>query len=421
MTTYEIALEKVLETVHCLGFEEKLLGKCAGQICAEDVYSGLNLPARDTSMPDGYAVRSADTRNASRDNPTILRVSATLRAGYLPKNSVEPGTAVRIMTGSVMPDGADCVIRFEDTDEPQNKNGPNCNRVFDVRIFREEKPGANIRPAGSHIRQGMLILPKGTLLGPAQISALASVGKAKVTVIRRPTIAVIATGDELTKLGTSLSPGKSYDCNTPAIKSFIVHCGGLPRLLGIARDSQPLLLARIQKAMALRPDAIITSGGVSKGDFDLVRLVMEEIGQVLFSRIDMGPGASISFGRIDRPSHNGRQQSIPLFALSGPPSGCMINLETLVRPALLKMRGFALTGHHAVEAVAADAAPHRISKTFVRWTSLENINGQYRVTLNPGDQFSLARMATANSIAIIPEATTVNPGDRVQVLPLDWA
>jgi molybdopterin molybdotransferase len=414
---YEKALTQVLQDVHTLEAEETSLLKCVGLVVAEDIFSEHDLPMLDTSGPDGYAVRSEDIGGASPDSPVVLRIVGNVRAGSMPRSTVKPGTAVRIMTGSV-----DCVIPFESTDEPGDKSGPNLSSPTHVRVFSPGRPGANIRPAGSTVRSGQLVVPRGISIGPAQLSVLAMIGRSSIKVFRRPTIAIISTGDELVGIRSRLRPGKSYDSNTAALAALVTHYGAVPRILGIARDNGWSLATKIHRGLAA--DAIITSGGVSKGDYDLVRLVLEdlgEMGRVVFSRIDMGPGASFAFGLVDRSSRGGARQSVPVFALSGPPMGCLNNFETLVRPALRKMMGFAALGHPAVEAVAGDSVHGKKPMAFVKWTRLESARGQQRVVMNLSDSLgSLGAMATANSLTIIPECAEVEKGDRIQVLPLDW-
>jgi molybdopterin molybdotransferase len=417
MLNIDQALETILRHVNVLDVEEKLLFQCVGQVAAEDVCSKFSLPLTAGAAPDGYALRSDDITAASRNNPVTLRVIGTVRAGSLPKRLVKPGTAMRIMTGSVLPEGADCVVRFEDTDEPGDKNGPNPNNPSEVKVFLAEKPGANIRPAGSTVKKGALVLPGGKAIGPAQISALVAIGKARIKVIRRPRIAVIATGDELISMGRSLSAGKSYNCNGAAIAALITHYGGVPRVLGIARDNESSVLEKIQKSISA--DAIITTGGVSMGDYDLVRLVISKIGQVIFSGIKMGPGRSFVFGTVNRGTFDGC--SVPVFALSGPPVGCLNNFETLVRPALLKMLGFTVLDHPVVKAITGDSVSGKKPVSFVKWTSLDKVDGEYRVVMNtPDGTGMLAEMATANSLTIIPEGTEIRKGDSIKVLPLDW-
>jgi molybdopterin molybdotransferase len=399
--------------------EEKLLLKCIGQVTSEDIHSGIDLPAADISGPDGYALRSADLKGVDRDNPAILRVIGTVRAGHVSKKSVKPGCALRIMTGSVIPQGADCVVRFEDTDEPGDKNGPNRANPREVRVYAAAAAGANIRPAGGTVRKGALVVPKGTVIGPAQISALASIGESRIRVVQRPVIAVIATGDELVNPGGPLPPGKVYNCNSAAIAALVANYGGEPVVLGVARDNESALSAKIQKG--LTADAIITSGGVSKGDYDLVRLVVGGMGRVIFSRVKMAPGAAVAFGLIETSRVDGGNRSVPVFALSGPPTGCLVNLETLVRPALLKMRGLVSTEHPAVDAVSLNEISRKMPMSVAKWTHLTREKGEYRVTLNRAEKDGmLSSLATADSLTIIPEGSTIKEGDRIVVLPLDW-
>ncbi|OPY68482.1 MAG: Molybdopterin molybdenumtransferase [Syntrophorhabdaceae bacterium PtaU1.Bin034] len=423
MLSYEDALKKVLENVRVMEeTEEKRLLDCLGQVTVQDIHSDLSLPALSTSIPDGYAVRSADIKEAGRDNPVTLRIAGTVRAGIAPRGPVPPGAAVRIMTGSILPDGADCVVRFEDTDEPQDKNGPNPHNPSAVKIYAQVAPGANVREPGSNTSKGVLILPRGTVIGPAQVSALAFLGRDRIRVVRRPVMAVIATGDELINPGKRLSKGKCYNCNMAAIASLVTHYGGIPRIIGIARDNEASLLRKIGRGMTA--DAIITSGGVSKGDYDLVRLLLAKLGKIVFSRINMGPGAAVAFGLADRSSTSSsirRETPVPVFALAGPPAGCMINFETLVRPALLKMRGLSAIAHSSVEATAVDSVLQKMSMPFVRWTNLRKVDGEYRVMLNMVEKMGpLASMVAANSLTIIPEGHAIKAGDRIQVLPLDW-
>lgn len=418
MTSYREALKIVLEHVNTLEMEEKPLPECIGQVLAEDIYSDYSLPLTDTSGPDGYAVRSADIKGAGKNTPAILEIIEIVRAGVMPKNKVTAGTAIRIMTGSIVPEGADCVVRFEDTDEPANKSGPNINNPTKVKIFVDQKPGINLNQAGKNIKKGALLLTKGSTIGPTQYSVLTTIGKNRIKVHRRPVIAVISTGDELIEPGQPLTSGKAYDCNAGTVRALICHYGGITKICGIARDTKESLLTTIRKG--LKADAIITSGGVSKGDYDLVRLILEKAGKVFLARINMGPGASFAFGEYHMQS-NGKTRTVPVFGLSGPPAGCMINFETMVRPALLKMRGCTNTDHPLIEAIAEDAMSEKKQMEFVCWTDLKLVNGQYRVRFNmtseKGPLFSLAK---ANSLTGIPVGREVKAGDKVRVMPLDW-
>jgi molybdopterin molybdotransferase len=419
LISYNDALQTVLENVEVLEIEDKASFNCAGQVLAEDIYSDLNLPLKDSSGPDGYAVRATDIRYASKSNPLTLTIIETVRAGGTAANPLKPGTAIRIMTGCILPEGADCVVRFEDTDEPENKNGPNPNNPAEVKIYVAEKPGANVRKVGSNVTKGTLLMPKGTFIGPNHISVLMSIGRTTVKVIRRPELAVISTGDELINPGGPLIPGKVYNCNSAVVSAMINHYGGIPRILGVAHDYKTSIIAKMRKG--IRSDAIITSGGVSKGDYDLIRVVIEQFGEVKFSRINMGPGASFAFGMISPMSTKSSRKSIPVFALSGPPPGCVINFETLVRPAILKMMGVTALGHPSVEAWSDDSVPDKKPMAFVKWTTLYWENGEYHVRLNDFDKKgNFDSMARANSLTIIPEGAAIRKGDKIKVLVLDW-
>jgi molybdopterin molybdotransferase len=367
-------------------------------VAAEDIRCGVNVPRLAGSGPDGYALRAADIALASRENPVTLQIIETVRAGVLSTKKVSQGTAARVMTGSVLPKGADCVVRFEDTDEPPDKSGPNRKSPSAVKIFVAAAAGANVVEPGSLIPKGAILIPAGTVIGPAQLSALISIGKTEIKVHRRPVIAVLATGDELVASGKVLKHGKAYNSNTSALAALIRHHGGIPKILGIARDNRASLEGKILRG--LTADAILSSGGVSKGDFDLVRL-------------------AVTFGVVNR--NDGKGKRIPMFALSGPPAGCLINFEILVRPALRTMLGYTALRHPEVEADAVDSASVKAGFSFVKWTKLEETETGYRVRFNaatsPG---SLPAMASANSLTILPKGVTVNPGDKISVLPLDY-
>jgi molybdopterin molybdotransferase len=420
MDNYQDALEKVLEYIHILDIEDKPLFDAIGQVLAEDVYSDFDLPLKDQAMPDGYAVISSDIAGASEENPISLNIIETVRAGYLPKNRVKSGTAIRIMTGAVMPEGADCVVRFEFTDEPGNKSGPNINNPTEVKVYKAVAAGVGISGKGINVKKDTLVLSKGITIGAAQISVLATIGKTKIKVFRRPVIAVISSGDELIEPGQPLSPGKSYNCNEMAIASLVSHYGGIPKVLGIANDNEKSVSDEIKRGMSA--DAIITSGGVSRGDFDLVRSVLNRLGEVVFTRVEVGPGASVSFGYVNKENEKTGTMKIPVFALAGPTVGCLINFEMLVRPSILKMMGKSNIAHPVVQAIAKDAVPAKIPMTFTRWSKLEKVNGGYSVELNRIEKAGmLSTIGMANALTIIPRGTEVKEGDSIPVFPLDWA
>lgn len=412
MTAYEDALKMILENVLAMAEEKKPLLESIGQVLSEDIYSPMDLPRAPIAGPDGYALRAEDIKDASKETPAVLRIVGSARAGHPSEQVVEPGSAIRIMTGSVVPEGANCVVRFEDTDEPADKNGPNRNNPEEVKVYVSGSNGGNIRPVGSNIKQGTLMVPKGTTIGPSQVLAMASIGKTEVNVIRRPVIAIVATGDELVEPGQELSFGKVYNCNSATISAFVSACGGIPKVVGIARDRKEEIISKIRTGMTA--DAIITSGGVSKGDYDLLRIVLAEMGKVVFSRIKMGPGASVAFGLI----HDESGKQVPVFSLSGPPIGCLVNLETLMRSALLKMRGVPRTAHPVTAAIAVDDAPG-LRIPFAKYAGLAETDGKYQATISLSEKVGpLAAVAQADALAIIPEKSGFKAGDTIEVLPL---
>jgi len=409
----------ILEHVRIPEAVEKPLVSCLGQTTPENVYADFDLPRTDIAGRDGYAVRSEDLLPAAPDRPVILRVDAVARAGRPSHRVVQPGRAIRIMTGSVIPRGADCVVRFEDTDEPAGKNGSGGNDPPQTKIFTAALPGDNIWPAGSHIRKGNLLLAKGCGIGPVQISALASMGKTRAAVIRRPKVAIIATGDELVRPGARLRQGHTYSGSGAMIAALVNYYGGLPVMMGIARDKESDLIAKMKKGM--KADAIITIGGVSRGDYDLVRPAVAKIGKIVLDGVRMFPGTTAVFSMARRAAANRNERVIPVFLLAGPPRGCLINFETLVRPALLRMLGVADVALRVIEATALAAFRNARPMDVATFAQLQVEDGRYRVNPDIMDENGIqASLAAANAIAIIPGDSAIRAGDGIDVLPLDW-
>jgi len=416
MIQYQEALNTILDNVQKMESEEKLLLEAQGQVLAEDIVAPCDLPRLATGIPDGYAVRSEDIQGASKEHPVTLRIIGAVRAGQVPRKAVKPRTAIRTMTGSVTPEGSDCIVRFESTDEPGDKNGPNLLYPTHVKVFAPVAAGSGITQPGTLIKKGALVVPKGTVIGPPQVSVITQLGRVKVEVVRRPIIAILSSGDELVKPGTPLSPGKIYDCNSGALATFVRYYGGIPKILGIARDNEASLVDKITRGM--EADAIISSGGVSKGDYDLTRLIIARLGTLFFSRVNMAPGAAVAFGLLSKKSSG---KLTPLFALSGPPMGSMVNFETLVRPALLKMLGREDVTHPSIEARATETIPEKNSMAFVKWTKVNKTEKGHQVAFAPGAKGILSTLAGANSLTIIPPQTAVDTENSIEVLPLNWS
>ncbi|MCL4465401.1 MAG: molybdopterin molybdotransferase MoeA [Chloroflexi bacterium] len=263
LISVEEALERVLGQVAPLPAEEKPLLESLGQVLAEDVFAERDVPPLDNSAMDGYAVRALDTAGASETNPVYLQVTAEVAAGYTTATKVTEGTAVRIMTGAPLPAGADAVVQFEDTGQARRAKGQSQPRLEQtVTIVRAASLGLNVRQAGEDIRAGQVVVHRGTVLRPAELGVIASLGRETVSVHRRSVVAVLSTGDELVPLGQSLSPGQIYNSNGTSIAAAVARTGGVPRVLGIGRDNAEDIVPKLRQAAEC--DLLITTGGVSR-------------------------------------------------------------------------------------------------------------------------------------------------------------
>jgi molybdopterin molybdotransferase len=415
----EQALDKVLDSITILGEEERPILECLGQVLAEDIYSKIDVPPKDNSALDGYAVRAVDIKGTSNRNPHVLKVIDMIVAGGNPHKILEPGTAIRIMTGAPTPKGADCVIGFENTDETSRFVSPE-GIPTEIGIRIEEESGANIRKAGESIRKGDLVLAKGIIIRPSEIGVLASMGRAKITVIRRPTVAILATGDELTNLGEPLTEGKIYNSNTYSVAAQVMREGGIPKLLGIALDNEASVVSKISQA--LDADLLITIGGVSMGDYDVVKDVLAKQGQIVFWKVRTKPGKPLAFGTIKRMGKGTDLNDMPHLGLAGNAVSCMVNYELFVRPAILKMMGKTNLNKPSVEAVIEDDISNNDGRRIFARVKVEKRNGQYFAKLTgPQGSGILTSMALANGLAIVPEnKAKILSGEKLHVMMLDW-
>ena len=406
MISVEEALEKVLSYVNVLREEERPILDCPGQVLAEDIYSPLNVPPLDNTAMDGYAVRSRDTQDASRQSPRFLRVIDTVTAGSISRHEVKPGTAIRIMTGAPIPKGADSVVRFEDTDEPQRKG-----TFAEIGILCEVEVGSDIRRAGEDIAQGSIVLRQGTTIRPSEIGVLASLGRDTVKVIRRPVVAILATGDELVDINQPLPPGKIYNSNTYSVAALVVRYGGVPKIIGVALDSEDSLVAKLH--MALDSDMLITTGGVSMGDYDVVKDILASEGEIVFWQVRMKPGKPLAFGRI---------KGIPHLGLPGNPVSSMVTFELFARPAILKMMGKKNLAKPTIEAIIENPVVNSDERRIFARAVVEKRGGQYFARLTgPQGSGILTSMTLANGLVLVPEdKASVAAGDMVQVMMLDW-
>ena len=414
MLSVEQAYDRVMASFQSLGPEEKLLLDCMGQVLAEDIKSPLALPPLANSGMDGYALRHSDIAGASHENPSNLEVIGIVAAGHMPDKTVGPGTAIRIMTGAPVPDGADTVVPFEETDEVNRKRlGKPLNQVA---IFADLPTGCNVRPAGEDISAGTLVLEKGIVVRAAEVGVIASLGMDRVQVIRRPVVAVLATGDELETAGMPLSAGKIYDSNSFSVAASIVAAGGIPKILGIARDNLADLTAKL--AATSEADFVVTSAGVSKGDYDIVKDVLNQRGEMNFWSVRMRPAKPLAFGHLNGPAG----KRIPLMGLPGNPVSAMVAFEMFARPAIRTMLGKAKMPRPMVAGVLTAPIRNEDGRRVYARVEVEFKDGRYQATpTGPQGSNILTSMSKANGLAICPEDLTgKNAGEQVQIIMLDW-
>ncbi len=317
-TEFKEARRSVLNCARPLEAEEVGLREALWRTLAEDVTAADDVPAADNSAMDGFALRAEETAGASQDTPVALRIAGEIAAGPPPGVAAGPGEAARIMTGGVMPEGADAVVMVEKVEE----------REGEVLVCSPVKTGLNVRRKGEDINRGDTVYKRGEYIGPAELGVLASIGRSRVRVYRRPTVAILTTGSELIEVDEELLPGRVRSSNTYTLIGQVREAGGKPMLLGNAADSPEELQQGITKGYGA--DVLVTSGGVSAGKFDLLPKAAEKMGEVIFRGVGMKPGAPVAFGRIG---------GMLWFGLPGNPVASVVCFEEFVRPALLKMGG----------------------------------------------------------------------------------
>jgi molybdopterin molybdotransferase len=419
MLSVEEALDRILSNINVLEPEDSAILDSLGQALAEDVFSAIDIPPLDNSAMDGYAVRAEDTGGASPQSPRTLRVIDTVSAGSISRDELKPGTAIRIMTGAAVPNGADAVVRFEDTDEAERQQSGGKHPA-EIAVRCQVAPGADIRRAGEDIKKGSLVLSAGTIIRASEIGVLASLGRSVVRVVRRPVVAILATGDELVPISEPLSPGRIYNSNSYSLAALIRRYGGIPRLLGIASDREEALVRKLHRG--LKADLLVTSGGVSRGDYDMVKDVLAREGEINFWTVRIRPGKPLAFGTI-RGKGNSTTKDIPLLGLPGNPVSVMVTFELFVRPAILKMMGKKNLSKPVIEAVIKDPVENNDGRRFFARAIIEEHDGEYFAQLTgPQGSGILTSMTSANGLVIIPEDRAgAEPGDRVRVMMLDWS
>lgn len=418
MISVEEAQRRILGCVQVLEPEEKPILDCLGQVLATDIHSPIDIPPLDNSAMDGYAVQAEDTCGASSSSPVVLSVVGEVAAGSIPDREVKAGTAIRIMTGAPLPKGADAVVQFEDTDEATQKARRDSSSR--IGILRQAEQGLNVRHKGEDIAKGTLVLEEGRLLRPAEIGVLASLGHSWTKVIRRPVISVLATGDELVDIDQPLPPGRIYNSNTYTIAAQVLRYGGTPKILGIGRDSVQSLNEGIDEG--LNADMLITSGGVSLGDYDVVKDVLAKRGEITLWTVRMKPGKPSAFGVLSS-KEDGREKRVPHLGLPGNPVSSMVAFEQFARPAILKMMGKKNFAKPTIQALIENDVENADGRRVYTRVIVTRRGGQYcACPTGPQGSGILTSMAKANGLAVIPENSKgVKAGDTVQVQMLDWS
>jgi len=393
----------VLAATPPLGLETLPAGEALGQVLGEDVVAGRTLPPHDVSAMDGFAVRAADLAAASPGAPVALRLAFEVAAGGAAPQALAPGEAARILTGAAVPPGADTVVRQEDARREGGR----------VSIGLAPRLGENVRPAGEDLRAGERVLAAGRVLGPAELGLLASLGRSIVSVHQRPRVALLSGGDELVEPDGDTAGGRIVSSNSYALTALCRRAGAEPRYLGIARDTPEALEEKLRAG--LRADVLISSAGVSVGDRDYVRPVLERLGaELVFWGVEMRPGHPLVFARFPGGG--------PLvFGLPGNPVSAMVTFELFVRPALRKLAGHRALFRPTLRVRLGETlrkAPGRLHFVRVR---LERAGAGY-LAHSTGSQSSgvLRSMSLAQGLLVFPaEAAELREGEEAVVQLLD--
>lgn len=406
------ARKRLLERFQKLPQEQLILARAGGRILAETIRASIDLPPFSNSGMDGFAVRAADIIEARPDQPVRLRVVADVPAGMATDKSVSAGEAIRIMTGAVLPEGADAVSPVENTDFNDRTAGTHAPEF--VSIYKPEKLGANVRQRGEDVRLGEQVLEAGQYLRPMDIGFLSMLGIGQVPVYRQPRVAIFSTGDELLPAEEPLSPGKIHDANSYTLGGLVEQAGGVALQLGIIPDNIAEVRNALHKAVELRADLILSSAGVSVGAFDFVRKVVEEEGKLDFWRVNMRPGKPLAFGSY---------QGVPFVGLPGNPVSAYIGFLVFVRPAIWKMSGLPDGQARPIRVELAEALESDGRESYLRAVVTPNRNSEKPPTASLASHQgsgNLHSLVLANALLIIPSGVkSVPAGELMDAWMLD--
>ena len=408
MISLEEARALVLSHVRLLPVETVPVLEAVGRVAAADLASDIDIAPFAHSAMDGFAVRASELAEASPESPVELDVIAEVAAGDVFEGVIGAGQCVRIMTGAPLPADADAVVKYEVVDAVSGDGKPGSRVAF--RAPADAR--ANVREAGEEARAGEVVVGRGEVVGTAGVGFLASCGITEVPTYRRPRVAVIAIGSELVAPTEVPAPGKIRNSNSSALAACAQAAGAVPAVLPIVEDTHEALAAAVRDAAASY-DFVVTSGGASNGDFDFIKPVVEELGQLLMTTVNMRPGKAQTFGLVD---------GTPVFGLPGNPAAAYVGFEMIVRPALRKMQGFSRFERPVVKArLSTDAKKRDPRRIFLRSTLSKDAAGGYVVTPAKNQSSGLfGPIQRSNCMAILPEGLeSRTAGSVVECVLLD--
>jgi molybdopterin molybdotransferase len=382
-------------------------------VLAQDVTSDIDIAPFDNTAMDGFAVRFEDFEDAgtSESTPLTLDIVGIIGAGSVYEGTIQPGQALRIMTGAPMPEGTDTVVKIEDT--VVHDESPECPEGLRVTFTSMPKRGEHVRPRGEETRKGELLLRVGERVSAPGIGLLASTGNAEVLVYRRPRVAIISTGSELVSMTTIPGPGQIRDSNSPSLAAAVIDAGGLPTIISAVEDTREALVNALEAALP-EHDFILTSGGAAQGDYDFITPVVQDMGSLFFNKVNMRPGKAQTFGLI---------KNTPLLGLPGNPGAAFVGFEILVRPALRKMQGATELDRPVTRAILGQdiRKKNERRRVYIRARVERDENGCYRATPEPNQSSALlGALYRSNCLLIVPEGLMpLDAGATVDCLRLD--
>lgn len=391
------ALKLILERVKKLPSETVAFDGAAGRVLAVDVFSKNNVPPFDRSAVDGFAVRASDTFGSRQTSPRKLEIAGETRAGVSPETRVSRGKAVKIMTGSPIPKGSDAVVMVEHT--------RTSGKILDV--FSPVTPGKNVSAKGEDACAGEMILKEGKVLQPHDIGMLAAGGALRIKVLRKPTVCIVATGEELVKPGSKIPPANIIDSNSYSLAAAVVKSGGIPRFLGMIPDNPWGIEKAIRRSV--RCDIVLVSGGSSVGEFDLVPAAISKLGRLVFHGVSIRPGGPTAFGVVRKK---------PVFSLAGFPTATLVAFHMLARPALLAMQGLPQDhGRRTIAARLAGAVSSTLGRADVARVKILKKKGEvWAEPVRITGSSMLSSMVSADGFFVVPENLEgLRKGETVEV------